>query len=149
MKKRLLPILYCLLLSSCATTAYRSAALNSWQGASALDLPRVWGPPQKTWSGGQDTTWYTYEYKLKGTNPTYVSSGGTYMRQSPGGFMEMSSVPTTVSGGGTFFDICKTSFEVDNKTGKILDANFQGNACAVTKDQAMAMANPRNLPVFG
>ncbi|WP_153307520.1 lipoprotein [Desulfospira joergensenii] len=121
MRKTIFLLLLALVVSSCATTAGYKKIVESWIGASELDLIRSWGPPQQTYeTGGVKFLVYNSSRNvyLPGRAPTYSTKviGNTAY--------------TTSSGGRPARNLnynCQTTFEVIDD--KIVSWKFRGNDC--------------------
>lgn len=123
MKLPTLPLLA--LLAGCAattaTTANYERILNSWLGASEVDLARDWGPPQST-------------YEVGGARfLTYLSNRSVFLPGSPGRqrtTLYGNTAYTTTTGAmpAQSLDMsCQTIFEV--RDDRIASWRFRGNDC--------------------
>jgi hypothetical protein len=121
MKKAIALTAGLILLAGCAARANYENVLNSWVGATELDLVRKWGVPQQSYeTGGRKFLVYSSSRNmiLPGSPPTYTTTvvGNTVYKNRVGGipdqYMELN---------------CKTTFELENE--KVLSWRWQGNDC--------------------
>lgn len=121
MKTTFLPFVLLMAIAGCATTANYEKILQSWVGASELDLVRQWGPPQQSYeTGGVKFLAFTSTRNvfIPGTAPTYRTQmiGNTaYTTQTAG-------TPAQNYGYS-----CKTTFELEG--GKVKTWKWEGNDC--------------------
>ena len=103
------------------TTANYEKIIDSWLGASEIDLIRSWGPPQRSYEAG-GTKFIAYidsrNVQIDGIAPSYQTSiiGNTAYTEPVGG---TSSLNLSFS--------CETTFEISN--GRIVGWRYQGNNC--------------------
>ena len=119
--KKLLITLFALITTACATTANYEKILNSWVGASEIDLVRVWGAPDNQYESS-GTKFLTYQRSsniyMPGTSPTYTTT------------VVGNTAYTSSSGGSPAYNIqmfCKTTFEVKGE--RIVSWRWEGNGC--------------------
>lgn len=110
-----------LILTGCATTANYEKILNSWVGATELDLIREWGPPQQSYeAGGRKFVVYTSSRNvyISGTAPSYTTTiiGNTAYTRPVGG-----------TPGQNIGLSCQTTFEILDD--RIVSWRWQGNDC--------------------
>jgi len=122
MKKLILGIIAAFTLVSCATTEKYEKVLNTWIGATELDLVRKWGAPQKTYEVSNKKFIVYHNSRtayIPGQQPSYVTQRdflGNYTTTSTGGY-----------GGYNVTYTCTTTFEFDK--GKVSSWSWEGNAC--------------------
>lgn len=133
-----------LLLAGCATTQNYLLAVRSWKGTDVNRLFVRWGYPDHTEKLPNGHILYVYKENYHGRYPVYTTPGFTTVK-TEGGRAVVTSVPSTIQGGGTYDFRCTTWFEVD-KHNRILGTSFRGNNCAATKEFLRARANPINYP---
>jgi hypothetical protein len=102
------------------TTEGYGKVLDSWVGADADRLLRVWGSPNATFPMTDGTLW-TYVRSSSYTTNTYSTT--TYSSLTD-------SLHTTTTGGDTVNLRCQTEFEID-ESNKIVRWRWSGNACRV------------------
>lgn len=108
-------------LAGCATTANYEKILNSWVGATELDLIRKWGPPRQSYEAG-DSKFLVYSSSrnvyIPGTAPAYETTviGNTAYTNPVGG-----------TPGQNIGLSCQTTFEVSSE--RIVSWRWQGNDC--------------------
>jgi hypothetical protein len=114
-------------LTGCATTANYEKILNSWKGATELDLVRKWGPPQRTYRVG------SHQFIV------YISSRNIPILGTGTG----PSCTTTAIGDTAYTDCvngtperyihlyCQTTFEILGD--RIIGWRWQGNDCTALK----------------
>jgi len=105
-------------------------AVSSWSGARTGDLVRVWGYPDKVIRMGNGHRLYLYRSVNRGSYPQFVNPGYTTVDTSNGQTV-VTTMPTTVSGGGSYDLRCKTWFEV-NSSNRVVNTSFRGNNCVGT-----------------
>jgi len=120
-KRRLLFAFVVIALAGCATTANYEKILNSWVGATELELVRKWGPPQQTYeAGGHKFLAYanTRNVYIAGTAPSYTTTyiGKTAYTNSVGG-----------SPAQNINMSCQTTFEIADE--KVVSWQWKGNDC--------------------
>ncbi len=126
-------LLFCLILSGCATTAKYEAKLNTWIGVNEDSLIASWGVPDKEYhlSDGKkaiefvnknivQTGGYTY------TMPQTTYQSGTIGNQSYSG--TSTTYVTEVEPIRKYKLSCNTSFII-NKNGKVESWQHKGNNC--------------------
>lgn len=119
--KHVIGALLAAVLAGCATTANYEKILDSWVGASEIDLVRKWGTPQRVYETG-GTKFLTYASSrniyLPGTAPTYQTTyiGNTAYTNRIGG-----------TPGQNIGMTCVTTFEVRND--RIVSWRWEGNDC--------------------
>lgn len=121
MEKMLVILVVFLSLAGCATTAGYEKILNSWVGATELELIRQWGAPQQAYAvGGRNFLVYSSNRNLylPGTPSTYTTTfiGNTAYTNRVGG-----------TPGQNIGLYCQTTFEIDRE--KIVSWRWQGNNC--------------------
>ncbi len=100
---------------------YSEKILNSWVGATELDLIRKWGPPQQSYeASGRKFVVYTNSRNvyIPGTAPSYTTTviGNTAYTNRVGG-----------TPGQNIGLSCQTTFEISGD--KIVSWRWQGNDC--------------------
>ena len=118
------------LLSGCATRANYSRAVVSWKGAVSSKLTDAWGYPDRIKSLVNGHKLYVYRREERGQLPVVMTPGYTSV-QTRDGLTTVTSMPPTMSGGGSYDLRCNTWFEV-NRRGRIVKTRFRGNNCVGT-----------------
>lgn len=121
MKKTILLTSLMLVLIGCATTANYEKKLNTWVGATELELVRTWGVPEQVYeTGGQKFLVYTSSRRIwiQGTPPSYTATtiGNTTYKNRTGGSPDQEMELN-----------CRTTFELEND--KVISWNWKGNDC--------------------
>lgn len=118
--KKIICLLF-LFLVGCATTANYEKILNSWIGASEIDLVRTWGPADNQFNSS-GIKFISYQKNgavyIPGTSPTYTTT------------MIGNTAYTTTSGGSPGYNIhlnCKTTFEIKDE--RVINWRWEGNGC--------------------
>lgn len=119
--------------STTPTTEAYGEVLDSWVGADADRLVRVWGPPSSTFPMTNGTMWTYLQSSSYRTNSVATT---TYLPLTD-------SLYTVTTGGDTVNLRCQTDFEVD-KSNRIVRWQWSGNACrAVPKPEPLdCIAHP-------
>jgi len=121
MKKSVILTAILIFLAGCATRANYENVLNSWVGATELDLVRKWGVPQQFYeTSGRKFLVYSSSRNmiLPGSPPSYTQTvvGNTIYKNRVGGIPDQ------------YIELnCKTTFELENE--KVLSWRWQGNDC--------------------
>src|SRR3990167_4997047 len=118
------------LLAACASDQAYNQTIQSWVGAKANRLYRVWGYPDRIehWQNGHKLA--IYRYHNRGRYPTTAYPGSTNVT-TRNGITEVYTTPAFTTGGGTYNLTCRTWFEI-NKANTIVNASSRGNDCAAT-----------------
>ena len=120
------------LLNGCATRANYARAVLSWKGAVSSTLTDAWGYPDRIKSLVNGHKLYVYRREERGQLPVVMTPGYTSV-QTRDGVTTVTSMPPTLSGGGSYDLRCKTWFEV-NRHSRIVKTQFRGNNCVGTDD---------------
>jgi len=117
---------------SAASNAGYNQVLRSWLGAPELDVIRSFGVPTQTYevSGHK---FLVYDRQISWRTPeTYTTTfvGNTAYTDSDGGYVHIWQ--------------CSTTFETDGS--KVVNFQFQGNACAATAVPPAPEAPPEPTP---
>lgn len=128
------------LLAGCASTENYTSTVQSWIGANANQLYRVWGYPNKIqrWQNGNKLAIYRYHNKGRYPKTTYPGATNVVSRN---GITEVYTTPAFTTGGGTYSLNCQTWFEINRKN-IIVNASNRGNDCAATASYMQHMSNP-------
>ncbi len=118
------------LLAGCATVQNYSMAVSSWRGVNVRNLESVWGYPHRIQRLQGGHRLYVYRSVDRGRYPTVVNPGYTSVK-TEGDKTYVTTVPSSVSGGGTYDYRCTTWFEV-NRANIIVNTSFRGNNCEGT-----------------
>ena len=144
MKKQCLVLTMALFLTACATTENYNLAAQSWVGAPAERLTRVWGYPNRTERLANGNQLYVYkEHRVEEIPVTRVP--GQTVIEHEHHVTIITKTPSHYVGGEVYDYRCTTNFEI-NRRGIVVAADFRGNDCVATKDYAISHANPANLP---
>jgi len=121
MKKAITLTVILIVLAGCAVRANYENVLNSWVGATEIDLVRKWGVPQQFYeTGGRKFLVYSSSRNmiLPGSPPSYTQTvvGNTIYKNRVGGIPDQ------------YIELnCKTTFELENE--KVVSWRWQGNDC--------------------
>jgi hypothetical protein len=107
------------LISGCATTAGYRAVMDTWTDNYVENLFYKWGYPHSSFAAPNGNTVYVYESSRNYTTPVYATTNTT----------NTGDAYTSMYGGNVINMRCRTYFEVDNETKRIVAWRFQGNDC--------------------
>ena len=136
---------FIILLSACATTTnnYYPQTIQSWRGGDAKALVSRWGMPDKRFAGPNGTTVYVYQ------SENYRANTGRFS-PSVGVNFNRTGTPTMTTQPNTNFSMdrgislnCTSMFVIDNKSGKVVSTQSQGNNCVGNSSFAEAKSNPQ------
>ncbi|PIZ04988.1 MAG: hypothetical protein COY58_01610 [Gammaproteobacteria bacterium CG_4_10_14_0_8_um_filter_38_16] len=115
----------------CTTKNY-TVAVSSWQGAPARALLRQWGQPTEVKTLSKRRHLYVYRaVEPESVSKSYLASP-SFGRTSPQSNLSgLSRVPRVMRQHEAFW--CETVFEA-NASGMIINTEFQGNNCVLSKD---------------
>ena len=111
------------LVAGCATTENYEKMLNTWVGASEVDLVKKWGPPDSVYegAGSRFLTWNR-------TGQVYVPGMPTYQTYRIGNTIY--TQPALGPQGYIVNEQCKTTFEL--KAERVASWRWEGNVCKLT-----------------
>lgn len=124
MKRVLISLMFCLVVSGCATEAKYGELLDTWMGSSESQLIAQWGVPSSVYESG-GVKYLTYRNSASGFVPGTPAS---YQSTVVG-----NTVYTNRIGGSPGFMInrwCDTTFTI--RDGTIIHWSWKGNGCRAT-----------------
>ena len=124
----LIPLIFLLFGTGCATTKKYEKILNSWTGSDRDDLVSSWGRPAHSFKGANGNTIYAYEDTEAIYTPAFTmpAQSETVLR---GGMAQFAATGSQTYGGGVQVTYeCKTFFEFDSSN-KIVSWRWEGNNC--------------------
>lgn len=128
-------VMTALSLCGCASSKNYQAAMQTWVGAPKTAMLNEWGEPTQVTALHDGDTRYTYRSIEKERFSTTYNPVVPTGRLSPQSTSSMLShtPPTMQQHDQTFW--CQTNFIV-NKSGMIVNTNYEGNNCVATKPRA-------------
>ena len=120
-----------LVLGACAfpTKAGYKKRLSSWDGSDADSLVRSWGQPASSYRMPSGNVVLVYIAQSQYTTPVEAHS-----RTNVNPYTGSSNTTVTVRGGDIYTFSCKTEFEVESQSHRIVFWRFEGNTCVAPEE---------------